>query len=90
MEPARHGMNVRMNKLTRAEKKAQAIAAAEKWKAERMKVQTIVATGVCPLCAGKLRRNLSLTGWWQCEQLGAATHRKDANKPSCSWQGFTQ
>jgi ssDNA-binding Zn-finger/Zn-ribbon topoisomerase 1 len=50
----------------------------------------VVATGQCPKCGGKLVRNLSLTGWWQCEQLGAEGFRKDASKPSCSWQGFTE
>ncbi len=50
----------------------------------------VVASGKCPLCGGGLRRNLSLTGWWQCEQLGAEGFRKDPAKPSCSWQGFTE
>lgn len=50
----------------------------------------VVAGGVCPLCGGELRRNWSLTGWWQCEQLGAEGFRKDASRPSCSWQGFTE
>ena len=51
--------------------------------------QAIVATGICPDCGRKLRRNLSITGWWQCEQLGADTHRADPTKPSCSFQTFT-
>ena len=51
----------------------------------------VVANGICPLCGACLRQNLSITGWWyQCEQLGADTHCKDATKPSCDWQGFTQ
>jgi ribosomal protein L37AE/L43A len=50
----------------------------------------VVASGKCPICGDGLRRNLSLTGWWQCEQLGAKGFRKDATKPSCSWQGFTE
>ena len=54
------------------------------------KTRLVVATGVCPLCGGKLKRNLSMSGWWQCEQLGAEGFRKDATKPSCSWQGFTE
>lgn len=44
----------------------------------------------CPDCGAGIRRNLSLTGWVQCEQLGAETHRKDPSKPSCRWQGFTE
>jgi hypothetical protein len=52
--------------------------------------RTIVATGKCPHCAGALRRNSSMTGWWQCEQLGAESHRKDSTKPSCLFQTFTE
>lgn len=48
----------------------------------------IVSNGVCPLCGGKLKRNLSLAGWWQCEQIGAEIFRKDPSKPSCSFQLF--
>ncbi len=50
----------------------------------------IVASGSCPNCGSGLRRNLAIAGWWQCEQFGAETHRKDATKPSCNWQGFTE
>jgi hypothetical protein len=50
----------------------------------------VVKSGICPDCGGKVKRNLSLTGWWQCEQLGAVGFRKDASKPSCNWQGFTE
>lgn len=50
----------------------------------------IVATGKCPDCGRKLRRNLSLTGWHQCEQLGAVGFRKDADQPSCNFQTFTR
>lgn len=48
----------------------------------------IVRAGVCPTCGAPLRRNLSLPGWWQCDQLGAVGFRADASKPSCSWQTF--
>mgnify|MGYP001612573920 FL=1 len=50
----------------------------------------IVATGKCPTCGRPLRRNLSMTGWWQCEQLGAETHRADPLLPSCNFQTFTE
>ena len=53
------------------------------------KNSAIVATGKCPDCGAGLRRNLSMTGWWQCEQLGAETFRKDPTKPPCSFQCFT-
>jgi len=58
--------------------------------AHHAEVLAIVRAGVCPICGAKLRRNLSLTGWWQCEQLGAVGFRKDASKPGCSWQNFTE
>lgn len=49
----------------------------------------IVKTGKCPQCGSGLRRNLSLTGWWQCEQYGSVGFRKDDNKADCSFQTFT-
>jgi|GEM_PF-1369422 len=51
--------------------------------------RAIVAIGVCPDCGAKIKQNLSITGWYQCEQYGAVTHRKNPNKPSCGWQTFT-
>lgn len=57
---------------------------------EQAATRAVVAKGVCPVCGAAVRRNLSITGWYQCEQLGAEGFRKDASKPSCSWQGFTQ
>lgn len=50
--------------------------------------QTVVMSGICPLCGSGLRRNSALDGWWQCEQFGSDGFRKDNSKPSCSWQGF--
>lgn len=52
--------------------------------------RAIVATGKCPDCGAGLRRNLSLAGWWQCEQYGAVGFRKDASRPACSFQTFTE
>lgn len=63
---------------------------AERIAAAHAETKAVVASGKCPVCGAGLRRNLSLTGWWQCEQLGAEGFRKDASKPSCSWQGFTE
>lgn len=54
----------------------------------RAETAAVVATGRCPTCGAGLRQNLSITGWWQCEQLGADTHRKNPALPSCDWQGF--
>jgi hypothetical protein len=53
-------------------------------------VSAIVATGVCPLCGWPVKRNLALTGWYQCSQYGADGFRADSTKPQCSWQGFTE
>ena len=50
----------------------------------------VVALGKCPDCGRGLKRNLSLTGWWQCEQLGAIGFRRFPELPSCGWQGFTE
>ena len=52
--------------------------------------RAIVATGKCPHCGSGLRRNLSITGWWTCEQFGAETHRARPNDPDCSFQTFTE
>lgn len=77
-------MPTRTGRMTKAER------AADRLKTERhlAEQRAIVAIGKCPLCGAGLRRNLSLTGWWQCEQAGAVGFRKDASKPSCSWQTF--
>jgi len=50
----------------------------------------IVSTGVCPQCGTKLRRNLSIAGWWQCGQYGAEGFRADPSKPPCGFQCFTE
>lgn len=46
----------------------------------------LVRWGFCPQCGRKLRANLSITGWYQCEQFGAEQFRADASKPACSYQ----
>lgn len=74
----------------RAEKARLRRESAARIQAQQAEVRAIVAGGTCPRCGGALRRNLSLTGWWQCEQLGAEGFRKDPTKPSCHWQGFTE
>jgi len=50
----------------------------------------IVATGKCPGCGSALRRNLSLSGWYQCEQFGTERFRKDSSKPECNFQIFVR
>jgi len=52
--------------------------------------RAIVATGKCPLCGAGIRRNLSMAGWWQCDQFGAEMFRRDPQKPPCNWQIFTE
>jgi len=47
----------------------------------------------CPQCGAPVYRNLALTGWYQCGAYGADGFARDgrtvAQRPNCSWQGFT-
>jgi hypothetical protein len=61
-----------------------------KQRERHLQAQAIVATGKCPQCGAKLRRNLALAGWFQCSQFGAEGFRADAARPSCSFQTFTE
>jgi ribosomal protein L37AE/L43A len=72
---------------TRAAERAAYNARLDKIHAE---VKAIVATGKCPTCGEALRRNSSMAGWWQCEQLGSTAFRKNPDLPPCGWQGFTE
>lgn len=75
-----------MARITKAEK-----AEAKRKQEERIAAAVaIVQGGKCPYCGAGLRRNLALTGWWQCRQFGAVGFRENADKPSCSFQTFTQ
>ena len=74
----------------RATKKQAAAASAARLEAIHAEVWQVVKSGKCPTCGRKLRNNLSITGWWQCSQLGAVGFRAEADQPSCDWQGFTQ
>lgn len=58
--------------------------------AARAETCAAVRGGACPRCGRPLKRNLSLTGWWQCSQFGALGFRADPEQPSCDWQGFTE
>ena len=58
--------------------------------AQHEEARKVVAANCCPDCGSKIRRNLSLTGWYQCEQLGAPGFRARDTDPSCAWQGFTE
>lgn len=74
-----------MARTTKAEK----IAAKNRMEAIRAEAVRVVQSGKCPTCGAGLRRNLALSGWYQCEQYGAEGFRKDSAKPSCSFQCFT-
>lgn len=63
---------------------------AARMNALREAARQVVATGCCPQCGAKLRRNLALAGWWQCSQYGAEGFRADSTKPACSFQTFTE
>ena len=88
------GNNMTMSKQERAnrraERKAEREASAARSAAHRAETLAVVTAGKCPCCGATVRRNLALTGWWQCAQYGADGFRKDSSKPACSWQGFTE
>lgn len=54
--------------------------------------QQIVASGKCPDCGSGLRRNITLTGWWQCGCYGTDAFRSPEyrGKTSCNFQCFTE
>lgn len=79
--------------MTAAERKAKATARKEaqaRIESACAEARRVVATGKCPCCGSPLRRNLAMTGWWQCSQYGADGWRADNSKPACNWQGFTE
>lgn len=78
-----------MTKQERTARAAERKAHRARMDAIHAETAAVVATGKCPCCGAGLRRNLSLTGWWQCEQYGSDGFRKDSSKPACGWQGFT-
>ena len=49
----------------------------------------VIEAGKCPDC-GPLRRNLALSGWYQCAALGEPSFRAPEyrNAPACSFQIF--
>lgn len=85
----RVGEVMAMSKEERAARKAERIESARRIAEAQARTVEIVKTGKCPTCGCGLRRNLALTGWWQCEQFGAEGFRKDSAQPACGWQGFT-
>ena len=77
---------IREKKMSKAER----LANRQRMDAIHAKIRAVVATGVCPQCGSAVKRNLSLEGWWQCEQYGSEQFRVRPSQPSCSWQGFTE
>jgi len=59
---------------------------AERTERRNAECRAILATGKCPECGSALKRNLSLSGWWQCEQYGTTGFRARDNDPQCSFQ----
>ena len=62
----------------------------EEREARYAEAQAIVESGNCPDCGCNIKRNSSLTGWYQCEQYGSVGFRKRDDQPSCGWQAFTR
>ena len=52
----------------------------------------IVATGKCPQCGSPLKRNSSISGWWQCCCYGSVPMRAPEHRhlPACGFQCFTE
>lgn len=76
-----------MARMSKAEKAKYAAEQAAKQQQRQSEILRAIESG-CPECGAKVKRNLSMTGWWQCSQLGAEGFRADPAKPSCSWQMF--
>ena len=72
----------------RQQKIADRKASAARIAAAKAEAAQVVTTGRCPTCGGKLRANLSITGWWQCEQYGSGSFRARPNEAACSFQCF--
>lgn len=83
-----------LTKAERAARRAERKRANEEHAARmnriREEARAIVATGKCPTCGAGIHRNLSLSGWWQCDRSGAVGFRRDLTGDACSWQTFTE
>ncbi len=76
--------------LTQRQINAQQRAASKaRMEAAYVEARLIVATGKCPKCGGPIKRNLSITGWWQCAQFGSPPFRANPKGPECLWDCFT-
>ena len=76
--------------LTQRQINAQQRAASKaRMEAAYVEARSIVATGKCPRCGSALKRNLSITGWWQCGQFGEPPFRLNSKGPECNWYCMT-
>lgn len=73
-----------------AKRKAEAFTYAQHAKDCLQTNRELVSLGYCPECGKGIKRNLSIAGWWQCEQFGAENFRKNPELPPCNWQCFTE
>ena len=80
-----------MSREERAERKRLRAESDARMAAAKAEAVRVVAGGVCPQCGAPLRRNLSLTGWWQCGAFGEVQFRSPGceERPKCSFQCFT-
>lgn len=76
----------------RAQKRAQRAASAARIAAAKAQASAVVAGGTCPQCGTRLRRNLAITGWWQCGAFGEPDWRAQdlRDLPKCDFQCFTE
>lgn len=58
-------------------------------RALNVQAHSALRLNLCPECGQHVHRNLSLTGWVQCDGFGADGFRKDPNAKPCNWQDFT-
>ena len=76
--------------LTQRQINAQQRAASKaRMEAAYVEARAIVATGKCPRCGSALKRNLSITGWWQCAQFGSPPFRANPKGPECGFDCMT-
>lgn len=75
-----------MARMTKAEK-----VIAKNQRMDRLRqAQAHVKRGICPNCGCGIRRNNSMTGWFQCDALGAVGFQTGdgIGKPACNFQFF--
>lgn len=78
--------------MSRAETRRQNFLAKERMAKAKAEAQQHVERGTCPQCGLPLKRNLALSGWWQCAAFGEPTFRPAGFQAAakCSFQCFTE